>query len=454
MWKRTFLSGCLVLTAARTLPVPVAVNDEKVDSNSRPDFRRPGVFVWGSNANRVVAPDQPEIAFLKSPSRLSFLDGQILKDLAISESVGCAVLSNGDVVQWKDGKSTKISGRKIKSVKISGNTVVGLSSNSKVYTWPAESSEEIKPIDLKLPQMWWFESIADIEAGENHILARTSRGRVFTGSTNSPEKSKAQYGIASFSQFEKPPPSGTLYPIKLIEDIPISQIAAGDYHSLVCSKNGRLFGFGENTNGQLGISFSYRTANVGAPTQLQFGLKSQALSNPTLVTGVAAGGNVTYVTTEGPNGRIVYSMGNGQYGQLGTGSFSHSQVQPLTLKKLGDMKEYSEVTKSMRPIDILSWSIGKDHSFLVMHTSSSEVKGNNVLAWGWNDKGQLGNGKRATVSQPTQLSLSDSENFIPLQLIESEKLRYMDDKGKMKTATVSQQIVAGNKCSGIFYTKA
>jgi len=33
----------------------------------------------------------------------------------------------------------------------------------------------------------------------------------------------------------------------------VSQVAAGDYHSLILTDGGRLFAFGRNVNGQLGV---------------------------------------------------------------------------------------------------------------------------------------------------------------------------------------------------------
>lgn len=62
-----------------------------------PDY--PGVYAWGSNAGGVVAPGfEALVSNVKAPYRIPYFDGKLLRDLKLTETLGVAVLDNGDVV--------------------------------------------------------------------------------------------------------------------------------------------------------------------------------------------------------------------------------------------------------------------------------------------------------------------------------------------------------------------
>jgi hypothetical protein len=50
-------------------------------------LENPGVYAWGDNSGKVIAPDSKE-KVIKTPRRLKFFDGQLLRDLQLSQDVG------------------------------------------------------------------------------------------------------------------------------------------------------------------------------------------------------------------------------------------------------------------------------------------------------------------------------------------------------------------------------
>jgi alpha-tubulin suppressor-like RCC1 family protein len=450
---------------SRTRPILLESHSELTLGIRPPN---PSVYAMGSNRSKVVA-DSDDLV-VRIPHRLSYFDGKLLRDLAIGEDVGVAVLENGDVVQWGYGHFTPkyaLRGKGIVKVGLADDKAVfGLAKDGSIYSWDADLKREAGAVSwwwkiwasppeeqtkIKLPSLSFREYVKDISVGVDHILALTSRGRVFSGSTGTVKQSKGQYGIAGLSQFNTPPKPGTLHEIKLL-DSPVEQVATGDFHSLVRTKDGKLLAFGENVYGQLGFPYSYRTANIAVPTALN--LDQLNTLRPTRVSDIAAGGSISYFTVEGEEGRDIYAMGNGISGQLGTGNFSNSQRKPLKIKHLGELVEFSEETGKSRSIGIESWSVGRNHTSVTLDNSVGDGYGRDVLVWGGNEFSQLGNGKRSSaphpVPVPDSLALHDALKTESLQLIEGE-IEFKTDTGKKRTAEVRRVFVCGSNTSALYY---
>jgi hypothetical protein len=62
-------------------------------------WENPGVYAWGNNTGRVVAPDLDEIN-IKTPRRISYFDGKIIRDIKLDRNFGAAITENGDLLQW------------------------------------------------------------------------------------------------------------------------------------------------------------------------------------------------------------------------------------------------------------------------------------------------------------------------------------------------------------------
>lgn len=137
-------------------------------------------------------------------------------------------------------------------------------------------------------------------------------------------------------------------PMKLMEHV--AAVCAGDTHTLALTEDGTLYGWGSNRYGELGFETNTIT---NKPTEI--------FKN---VVDIAAGdGFSLFVTTEG----ALYAFGSNDYGQLGYGNY-RDQSTPVLILKSG----------------VASVEAGNNHA-VILKTDGT------VWTSGCNDDGQLGN---------------------------------------------------------------
>ena len=173
-------------------------------------------------------------------------------------------------------------------------------------------------------------------------------------------------------------------PIKL-ETSPWSRmrIAAGGYHTLCVNAGGRLFAWGYNTSGQLGIGDQN---NRVEPTLVTGLLKSKT------VVQVSAGYlHTACLTADG----LVFVCGYNTCGQLGVGGTEKRVVPTLVRGELEGRQ-------------VLQVAVGVNHTLCVTEDGA-------VFAFGYNSSGQLGLGDTETRLMPT-LMRWELENKSVLQV--------------------------------------
>ncbi|KAK3089327.1 hypothetical protein FSP39_002760 [Pinctada imbricata] len=163
-------------------------------------------------------------------------------------------------------------------------------------------------------------TVTQVVVGANHCLALTSAGEVFSWGDNS----KGQLGRGPVSQAEQ-------RNTKLVKDLAIYntvQIASGAYHCLALTDDGKLFSWGDNTHGQLGLGPG--TAYHDRPQQIMSlrgiplaqitagGYHSFVLSLSRAVFGWGKNWRHTLAFVMGS--RRLYSFGCGGCGQQGSGN--------------------------------------------------------------------------------------------------------------------------------------
>ena len=143
----------------------------------------------------------------------------------------------------------------------------------------------------------------------------------------------------------------------------------GNNYSLGLSSDGRVYAWGDNTNGQLGDG-----TNVSelTPTQVT------GLSDHRIIQVSCAGGSGMALCDDGS----VYTWGNNQFGVLGISSPNASSATPCRVASLSN---------------ITAIDAGYFHELAL---SSSGV----VYAWGFNEYGQLGDGTNSDRSTPVVVS--------------------------------------------------
>lgn len=199
-------------------------------------------------------------------------------------------------------------------------------------------------------------------AGGTHSLGIQKDGTLWTWGDNT----YGQLGNASTS----PTPVST--PAK-IGTATYNLVSAGASHSMAIATNGTLWGWGSNSNGQLGNNTTGGgtpgVSNVTAPRQV---------SPDTDWNLVSAGGLHTLAVRK--DGTL-WAWGSNADGQLGDGSGADDAISPR--------------------------QIGLDRTWVAISAGDGHSAGlkadNSLWTWGRNADGQLGNGKTATSPIPVNI---------------------------------------------------
>ncbi|KAF6091399.1 retinitis pigmentosa GTPase regulator [Phyllostomus discolor] len=169
--------------------------------------------------------------------------------------------------------------------------------------------------------------LKQLSAGSNTSAALTEDGKLFVWGENS----EGQIGLNNVSN--------VCVPHQVTFGKPIAWISCGYYHSAFVTRDGELYTFGEPECGKLGLPQEL-LMNHRVP-QLVTGIPEKVLQ-------VACGGGHTVVLTE----KGVYTFGLGQFGQLGLGTFIFETAEP-------------QVVESVNGRKITSISCGENHTALI-----------------------------------------------------------------------------------------
>nr|XP_044996934.1 X-linked retinitis pigmentosa GTPase regulator isoform X1 [Jaculus jaculus] len=157
------------------------------------------------------------------------------------------------------------------------------------------------------------DNIKQLSAGANTSAALTEDGKLFMWGDNS----EGQIGLKN--------KSNVCIPHEVTIGKPISWISCGYYHSAFVTVDGELYTFGEPENGKLGLP---------DPLLINHRSPQQVSRIPEKVNQVACGGGHTVVLTD----NVVYTFGLGQFGQLGLGTFIFETSEPTVLTHVKDKK--------------------------------------------------------------------------------------------------------------------
>ncbi len=478
-------------------------------------WENPGVYAWGSNTGLVVAPESPEPA-IKTPKRVTYFDGMVLRDLKMDRNYAAAVTENGDLLQWGIDYSTDfpgpiktLTGKNIKKISLTKDSVVALSKDGTIYNVPVSREIQLagpKPFEqgsipfwngtspisyttIKPEKLGFAEKITDISAGREHCLLLSNHGRTFSAATGPSYPTKGQLGIPGLMSPTLPAGEVKEHPAHEIEGlkgIKVSKIASGDHHSVAADERGRIFAWGDNSAGQLGFEPTPETMHIDAPSMLPIDKLYIGTRLTPFVTSIAAGGNDTYFSVDAKepvrartptdtNSQLVgkttsdaWACGQGIYGSLGNGKWTHYQGVPTKIKSLSGMNEYDEKTNTTVPIRLSRLSAGATHasaqlsnrSNVSADASSPEYETNfgaDLLFWGGNEFYQLGTGRRNNLNTPSYIA--------PLDATERDvkKMKEGSDSGKRfqittrkkidvggKKMEVEQRVVCGRGVTGVF----
>ncbi|KUF83743.1 E3 ubiquitin-protein ligase HERC4 [Phytophthora nicotianae] len=231
-------------------------------------------------------------------------------------------------------------------------TIGVLADSGEVVGWGkafyGERPDEHKnvPVKLNVP-----ERCKTVGCGSNHVLALTDSSRVIAWGWNR----SGQVGAAAIEDVVRVP-TFVKFPI---EDVEIVEVAAGGMHSLAVDSRGRVWAWGCNTYGQLGIDFEVKQQHTPMLVALPADVRVQH---------VAAGwAHSALISTSGE----VFTFGWGLYNQLGHGS-TQNEHEPVLVDALRGLDS-----------DIVQVACGN------WHTAALTASGD-LYTWGWGKDSQLG----------------------------------------------------------------
>lgn len=499
-WKDTWIDSQLPKNEV------VDINDLRADFiQEKRSLKSPGVYTWGSNEYKVVDPGSKDTD-VKSPRRFKYFNGQVLRDFKVDEKSGAAITENGDLVQWGKGfsetefkPSKTLTGKNLISLALSESRLIALSSDGTIYSVPISKSEQLSgpkaresswvpflggksalSYRILKPALKLGEKVTAIRGGQEHVVMLTSSGRVFTAASSTEKyPSLGQLGVPGLTWSTRPSgPADQCHEVTTLKGSKVTQIASGDYHSLALTKDGRLFAWGDNSFGQLGVEFEPSAAFKDTPFTLPAEkYYRKAFYSPT-ITSVAAGGATTFFTVDSKRilgseedatkvrdlGTVTaetWSCGRGIWGTLGAGKWIHIQDSPTKVKDLSGLGEYDEKMKQLAPIRLRHMSVGTNHVAAVLDNKTtisakntdsldkSKDFGYEVFWWGGNEHFQLGTGKRSNQPRPTHIKApSESKKPEPearLQIMP----RHKGPVGK-RTMSMEQRVECGRHVSAIY----
>ena len=251
-----------------------------------------------------------------------------ITQIAAGDSHSAAVTKDGDLYMW----GTNGSGQLGIQSNVASNIPVKVNNSSST-----------------LPE----KSVKYVALGTYHSAAITKYGSLYMWGYNN----YGQLGNGSSGNYEK-----SVSPIKIMENV--AAVSLGAWHSAAITKDGSLYMWGENSDGQLGNG---TTNNLTRPQRIAVNVQSVELYG-------------SYTTAISKDGGL-YTWGYNLNGRLGNGT----------------------TTNSYTPIKIMSnvvSSAGGSHTIALK-------KDGTVYTWGTNVYGQLGNGNNSNQTSPVAIKIYD-----------------------------------------------
>jgi uncharacterized repeat protein (TIGR02543 family) len=389
------------------------------------------VFMWGSNSSGQVGDGTTVNKFqpVEITHAFNLQDGENIIFLGISSGNSLVLTSLGRVFTWGsnfagqlgDGTNIgKTTPRDITSffdldedeiitrVEVSDYYAFALTSKNQIYSWGYNQRGQLangtgantQTTPLNVTQFFNLntdETVADISLGGEHGALLTSENRLLLWGKNN----QGQVGIGTISQNDILTPVEITTSFAFEPNETIASIDLSESNSFVLTTSNRLFGWGDNSNGQVGdgtkidksipvdvtsafnfnngevisyLSFTYRTVSlvtsqgrifVWANTTLGLaGLSSDPnnvaprditnefdfLGEDTIDMLVIGGGHYGFVTSS----QKIYTWGLNHSGQLGHGNTTNSNVprEPLFRRVLSSSPSSVDFGRTLnRPND-------------------------------------------------------------------------------------------------------
>jgi len=269
--------------------------------------------------------------------------------------------------------------RDIESIHTGTLHSLAISKESYVWAWGSNASGQLgdpdvvisakKPVKVKGPSaVGYLYDIIAVDGGKEHSIALKKDGTVWTWGDNS----FGQLGVRSVLRSKTPVQVLDESGNDLLTDI--IAIAAGGYHSIALSKNGTIWAWGNNTDGQLGNFQAGQTSNLPYKVTSSTGYLENIVS-------ISSGYSHNLALDESGN---ILAWGKNDWGQLGNPEFEGKSAYAVYVKSINGNEKLNNVS---------SISAGYSHSIALL-------KDGTIVAWGDNRYGRLGDGTTNTRNLP------------------------------------------------------
>ncbi len=205
--------------------------------------------------------------------------------------------------------------------------------------------------------------ISSFSVGTMHTAAVTADGKVYSWGGNNNGQLGGGPGL----------PSQSTIPVQAIGINGVAGVSAGGAHTVALKTDGTVWGWGNNESGQLGNGTGSTTPSP---------VRATGLTN---IIAISAG--IQHTLALRSDG-TVWAWGNNTYGGLGNGAQNFSELSPVQVIGLTDVKAIAA---------------GAESSFALKTDGT-------VWSWGRNLAGELGNGS-SVASSPTPVQVSGLTNI-------------------------------------------
>ena len=391
-------------------PNPVKIMDNVAsvslgNSHSAAITKDGSLYMWGKNDDGQLG-DGTSSLFRSKPVKI--MDNVASVSLGGNHSAAITKDSNlymwgkNDYGQLGDGTTDNKTrphrvASNVQSVKLGYSHTTVISKDGGLYTWGynyygqlgnGTTTNSNNPIKI-------MNDAVDCAGGGNHTIALKKDGTVYTWGRNSygqlgdgtTTNRKSSVAIQIYDHTNVLTSSGIKYGIipdngnySFESTGEIVQVAAGSSHTAAVTKDGDLYMWGRNDDGQLGVY-----TNVGKNAPVLVNNSTTALPAKSVKYVALGYYHSATITKDGS----LYMWGENNYGQLGDGSTHTDRYTPI---KIMD--------------NVASVSLGNSYSAAI-------TKDGSLYMWGYNDYGQLGNGTLSSYN-PNPVKIMDNVASVSL----------------------------------------